>query len=115
MTLVLTPPRPPSVGMNIDTQFAVRRLKFGDGYSEDSPEGINSAMDTATLTWASLTEAEATALRNDIKGTLGAERISYALPDDAEPRLWVCTRLSKVYPTRGGRRGLRVTLEERVL
>jgi len=115
MTLALNPPRPPSVGMNVDVQFAVRRIKFGDGYSEDSPEGINSDPETVTLTWASLTTAEATALYDAIKATMGAERIIYALPDDGAARLWVCTRLSKTYPKRGDRRGVRATFEERVL
>lgn len=114
MPIILNPPQPPDIGLSDDTEFRIREIKFGDNYSETSPEGINSTTDTVTASWT-LPAAQATALRNTLKSSQGSERISYQFPDDDAPRLWRVIRLSRAYPARNGRRTIRATFKEEVL
>ncbi|AUH50985.1 hypothetical protein CXB49_09265 [Chromobacterium sp. ATCC 53434] len=52
----------PSVNMETETAPAVTVSKFGDGYSQRAPAGINSLVDTFNLAFNNRTPAEITAI-----------------------------------------------------
>jgi len=91
-----TPPRNPTVGSSADYSFRVQTNQFEDS-SQRIPLGTNNMDDTENLTWDLLTFEEYVVIKNFLKGKMGAEAFYYQLPEDNEPRKWICQSFRKGY------------------
>ena len=100
MAVTFTPPRAPSVGLSEQMQPRVISVPFGDGYSQDSADGINTLLAKVSLSWNSLSKDDAATICDFFIARGGVERITYTLPDEATARLWKCTGWTKSRPRR---------------
>ena len=97
------PPRAPSVGPSLTVKARVNSVELGDGYSVDSPDGINTLLaEPITLPWKSITEAQADALDAFFQERNGVGRFRYAVPGLGATRLFKCTEWTRT-PKKGGR------------
>jgi phage-related protein len=71
--------------------------QFGDGYAQDSPDGLNVWTGKVNLTWSPVPVDTALAIRNFLRAQVGAP-FFYTLPREIAPRLWVCTSMTRSYP-----------------
>lgn len=53
------PPRNPDPGMGRKPESKILSAGFGDGYTQETADGINHIRDVMTLTWSGLTQLEA--------------------------------------------------------
>lgn len=60
-----------SYGIQLQQQYNVKRVQFGDGYSQRSSTQINKTRQVWTLVWDNLTRAEAQTLKNFFDGLRG--------------------------------------------
>lgn len=74
----------PSPGSGKDTTPRTVGVAFGDGYSQNSPDGINNLEDTWNMVWDSLTTAQADYIENFFRDRKGAEPFYYP----TAPRSW---------------------------
>ncbi|KRW94360.1 phage tail protein [Paracoccus sp. MKU1] len=58
MASVFNPPVNPSFPLQVDETHRVKTIRFGDGYKQDGPDGLNSHVGTISLKWEGLTESE---------------------------------------------------------
>ncbi|WP_316979960.1 phage tail protein [Shumkonia mesophila] len=97
MAVPFTPPRAPSVGLTEDVTPRVQSVSLGDGYSQDSPDGINTMLAAIQVAWMQLTEADADAIVTFFAGLAGVGRFTYQLPGNAVARQWKCTAWRKTW------------------
>jgi phage-related protein len=84
------PPRAPSIGLVEEVSPRVISVVFGDGYSQDCPDGINTVLATMPVTWNRLAKEEADAIFDFFRALAGVERFTYRIPGETRERLWVC-------------------------
>tara|TARA_B100000614_G_scaffold262313_1_gene295220 strand:- start:2707 stop:3249 length:543 start_codon:yes stop_codon:yes gene_type:complete len=70
----------PSYSPTISTEPAVRTLKFGDGYEQRSPDGINTNLLKISLNYDNRDEAEITAISHFLHQRGGSEAFAYLPP-----------------------------------
>ena len=97
MTLAtFTPPRNPDPGLRDKPEIKVLSAGFGDGYTQDSLDGINAERSVVTLTWSYLSASEYQGLvafhQAQGKGTIP---FLYTLPGEASPVKWTWRDISK--------------------
>jgi len=111
--VAFTPPQNPSLPLEEAHEPRVNSLPFGDGYFQDTPDGINSDLINVTLVWENLTRVEAKAIMDFMKARGGWEHFTYALPmeDDEVTRTWKC-RTWKRTKTDGNAYDVRAELME---
>lgn len=91
MTDTFTPITPPVAGSSyIQTEAKVDRAEFGDGYSQRSPEGLNSIRRAATLHWDGIPESEAMGYDAFFAAKLGAESFFWTRFGASSPELFTC-------------------------
>lgn len=83
-----TPPREPHIGSGLSLDQAVLEAKFGDGYVQVMPDGINADFDQVTLMWAGLDAADVDAIKAQYRAKGRATPFYYTMPWDASPKLW---------------------------
>lgn len=84
-----SPPVGPSVGgTSRSVTPRVRRNQYGDGYSQRTPDGINTFPRKATLRWNMLSYADAQAIEDFFVGLGGSAPFSYTLPGESTARKW---------------------------
>jgi phage-related protein len=84
-----TPPVPPSPGTKTKFTPKLRKVEFGDGYTQVTRDGLNHLRRQVPLTWEALTIAQAQALEDFFVGKGGDTPFLYALSDDSV-RQWRC-------------------------
>jgi phage-related protein len=87
----------PSVGLSVSTKANVKRLSFGDGYSQRTPEGLNHISREISLSWPVLTNSEALALESFFVSQGGVNMFYYTLPGEASAKKWTCAEWEKTY------------------
>ena len=70
----------PSYSPTISTEPSVRTLKFGDGYEQRTPDGINTNLLKISLTYDNRDEAESTAIAHFLNERGGSEAFVYLPP-----------------------------------
>jgi phage-related protein len=85
-----TPPVAPSPGTINKPEFRVLSAEFGDGYSQDGPDGINNVRAILALTWETLLPAQAAYITSFIAARKGVEPFWYTPSDEATPIKWTC-------------------------
>lgn len=79
---VFYPPKNPDVGAQATEQPDVFEVKFGDGYSQRGPKGINSIQETLSVNWNLLTLAERDYILTFFRERGGYLAFWYQLPND---------------------------------
>lgn len=89
------PPIPPSPGTTDTPEIKLKTADFGDGYSQETRDGINWIRKVVSVTWDTLTVAQATAIESFFRTQGGDTPFYYALSDDMT-RKWTCKVFSRV-------------------
>ncbi len=88
------PPLRQSPGTKIDTTFKTKKAEFGDGYTQELEDGINSVKDVVSLTWDTLLAADALTIQNWLKAKKGCIPFYYDV-DEGDIRKWTCTKVAR--------------------
>ena len=89
-----TPPRAPDISASAEEQPDLYVVRFGDGYSQRSPKGINSTAAVVQLTWSTINETDKTTLISFFQTKGGYVGFYYTLPGEASARKWRAPRWS---------------------
>lgn len=89
----------PSVGFTADTNPRVFSAKFGDGYSQRIPAGINNLEQSWNLQFQNNPINTANAIEAFFRSKNGAQSFTWIPPGDTSEVRVVCTKWSKVYET----------------
>ena len=83
----------PSYSPTISTEPSVRTLKFGDGYEQRTPDGINTNLLKISLTYDNRDEAESTAIAHFLNERGGSEAFVYLPPSPySSMKKFVCRK-----------------------
>lgn len=86
-----SPPHSPSSnGTRLVQIPRMRVTRFGDGYSQRIPDGINTYPHKATLAWDVLSFSDAQTIDSFFVGLAGGV-FQYQIPDDTVSRKWTVT------------------------
>ncbi len=102
----------PDYGPRRQTKRRVDVARFGDGYAQRRPAGINSSDDRWSLTWSMLDRDEFRTLDDFLRARLGVHAFWWQPPWDDAARRWVCTDLSADEPTSARFGAIRATFAE---
>jgi phage-related protein len=82
----------------MDPEVKILSAGFGDGYTQEGPDGMNSVREVATLTWSVLLETQADTIYSFLKAHKGSQPFYYALRDGVT-RKWTCKVFSRLWDT----------------
>lgn len=102
----------PDYGMEPQPEFRVDAVKFGDGYTQRAPSGINSVSENWRVSWSLLDRDEYDQLYPFLLSRKGVEPFLWQPPWEDAPRKYVCTKLSGQRPTRTMFASITATFEE---
>lgn len=82
-----------SYGSGMTEDYAVRRVSFGDRYSQRAREGLNPVVQQWKLSWTKIPDADAETLRLFFRGLAGVDLIEWAPygQDQMRPLKWTAT------------------------
>jgi phage-related protein len=84
----------PLYGASKNSQPTVRRVQFGDGYSQRLVYGLNQDPKEWTLEF-NITETEAAEIETFLEARGGAEAFDWTPPDTNTSYRWLCSNWSK--------------------
>jgi phage-related protein len=87
----------PTYGAQKSSQPAVRKVQFGDGYSQRLTFGLNQNPKSWSLTWE-VSEANADTIEDFLDARGGAESFDWTPPDTATSYKWICEQWTKTIP-----------------
>ena len=87
----------PTYGAQKTSQPAVRKVQFGDGYSQRLTFGLNQNPKSWSLTWE-VSEANADTIEDFLDARGGAESFDWTPPDTATSYKWICGEWTKTIP-----------------
>lgn len=87
----------PTYGAQKSSQPAVRKVQFGDGYSQRLTFGLNQNPKSWSLTWE-VSEANADTIEDFLDARGGAESFDWIPPDTATSYKWICEQWTKTIP-----------------
>lgn len=90
MALTFTPPIAPSPGTTVKPTFKLLKAEFGDGYTQTTRHGLNHRRRSISLTWETLTPAQAATIIDFLNARGGDEPFWYTPSDELVPILWTC-------------------------
>lgn len=94
-----SPPRLPSVsGTSLVEQPRLISNKMGDGYVQDTPDGLNTTPGQLTLSWAQIYPSEVTAIYAFLNAHVG-QAFLYTIPREGSPRKWIWLQRQRTYPS----------------
>lgn len=79
----------PSAPLTGDSSFRLLEAGFGDGYSQRTPDGLNTEKEVYPLVWDIITEAEKDILVDFFRAREGAEAFNYTMPWDSTSKKWI--------------------------
>lgn len=88
MAETFIPPRAPDQSSRKRTEFRTLEASFGDGYSQASPDGLNSVRDIWTLSWSSLDETEKDAVEDFFKARGTHDPFDWMAPGASAAQRW---------------------------
>lgn len=97
MTLATFTPSPaPSPGTDTKPEIKLKVAEFGDGYTQESPDGLNHIRQVISLKWDVLTQAEADTLENFMIGKGGYTPFYYTRRGGSVLK-WTCKEWSRAH------------------
>ena len=87
----------PTYGAQKSSQPAVRKVQFGDGYSQRLTFGLNQNPKSWSLTWE-VSEVDADTIEDFLDARGGAESFDWTPPDTATSYKWICEQWTKTIP-----------------
>mgnify|MGYP001188565944 FL=1 len=88
----------PSYNQSAEISPRVLTVRFGDGYTQRTPDGINNNLLNLDLTFENRSEKEATAIAHFLNVRRGAEAFAYTPPSPyATQKLFICKSFSSTF------------------
>ena len=84
------PPLTPSPGSADKPEIKLLEADFGDGYTQATPEGLNSIRRVVSLKWDVLTIAQASQILAFFTAQQGSAPFYYTIPGEGAAVLWTC-------------------------
>jgi phage-related protein len=81
VTETFEPPVLPDTGYEVSVEPRLRSARFGDGYGQDVPDGLNAQPRRVQLTWSDVEAEDAEAILRFLETRGGHEAFWYELPD----------------------------------
>lgn len=75
----------------------LKTLNLGDGYSQESGDGINTRSDSLPLTWTDITTTEADAIEAFLEAVPEGGSFWWTAPRKSTPQKWKCPNWSRAY------------------
>ena len=69
--------------------YKTKRARFGNGYAQSAPDGINSVMDAWTLVFENLTTTERNQLVSILDSIQSWDYLTWQAPGDAGTKRWL--------------------------
>lgn len=85
----------PAFTVDKDMRPRVRKVAFGDGYEQRTPDGLNTKPQIWPLTFPALTNTEAAAIEAFLEARNGAETFDWTPPDQVSALKFVCENWKK--------------------
>jgi phage-related protein len=83
-----------SFGTSLGQQYRVRRVDFGDGYSQRSRDGLNTTPQVWQLQWNGISDADAETLRSFFESLAGVSLVDWKPYGQAAPLKWTANNWS---------------------
>lgn len=99
MSYPTLPAIPPDFESEPQPQASVDVVRFGDGYAQRRPTGINYRRTDWTLSWTLLERSEYDELYGFLAARLKLEPFWWTPPWESRPRRFICVELSGPRPT----------------
>jgi phage-related protein len=80
----------PSQSSSAGIKPRVNSIQFGDGYSQRSPDGLNTTPQVYQLFWKSILESERASLDSFLQGCAGATSFDWTPPNQSTPLKFIC-------------------------
>lgn len=81
----------PSQSSTRRRMYKTKRVKFGNGYTQSAPDGINDMQDEWTLVFENLTLTERNALVTALDSVEGWDYLTWQAPGDNTTKRWLVT------------------------
>jgi len=96
-------PLPDRISQSSSSQilYRTKKVQFGDGYSQRSPDGINSNVDTWQVNWEYLNSVERDTILEVLNDVEGADYIYWTPPNQTEEKKYIIAQGSS-YTTYSG-------------
>jgi len=92
------PPLAPSPGTKMAPEVKILSASFGDGYTQEAPDGLNNIRMVATVTWSFLLPDQADTIFGFLTAHKGSGPFYYALRDGVM-RKWTCKQFERLWDT----------------
>lgn len=92
------PATAPSPGTKLNPTVKTKKAEFGDGFTQEMPDGSNFIQRKPELTWSGLLEAQADAMIAFFDAHAGGTPFYYALRDGVT-RKWKCNVYNRTWTT----------------
>lgn len=92
----------PSYPIEKQAEPRIKKVEFGDGYTQESPDGLNFNLYTWSLSWETLKESEKVIIENFLVARKGYETFKWTDPDGIQylvkARNWTISEFApKIY------------------
>lgn len=92
----------PSYPIEKTAEPRIKKVEFGDGYTQEAPDGLNYNLYTWGLNWETLTQTEKTTMENFLVARKGYETFLWSDPSAIQYRVkcrsWSVTEIApKIY------------------
>ncbi|MGY3575292.1 phage tail protein [Bradyrhizobium sp. USDA 4504] len=92
-----TPNPPPSPGTKLSRDIKTRKAEFGDGYTQEGPDGSNPIKRKISLTWDVLLPEQQAAIVTFLEGHITTP--FYYTPANGITRKWKCVGVEETFDT----------------
>lgn len=83
-----------SYGSSRSLSHRVLSAEFGDGYSQRTADGLNTAVESWDVTWNNLTLANGRLLTKYLSTRRGYRSFKWTPPNEARYKVWICESFS---------------------
>lgn len=83
----------PKANFSMELGTRLKRVSFGDGYEQVSPDGLNPKTMRTELVFTGLDNSQKDSFVTWYDGLVG-EYVTYQIPDDVKARVWAITKFS---------------------
>ena len=91
------PPDIPNIGSGGSHEYRILSAGFGDGYSQEAGDGINTKESSYNLVWSLLSVAECESIMNFLDNHGGYKAFKYTLPGHSTEQKFKCRSYSDVW------------------
>lgn len=104
--------RCPGYGLTLDSEFNIDTAKFGDGYEQRRPAGLNSVRRVWSLSWEYLTEQQTNTVKDFLLSRKGVYAFFWNTPNTDEVVRVVCKEPPSIEYSEYGRYNVKATFRE---